>query len=167
MFEFLVRNAVAENHTGCQYHVNPRDRRCLSELVIPVIPSPKGSCSATGVKSRIDSQLGSSPGLTSMSHFSFNGMSDAILKSWCPQKSSCLRRLLGRVDALLSPNQFSINDHNKKILQPAWLSGVWADIQLPSWGQRSRASAWDAEKSLIRASRQDMETAWTSARDFS
>lgn len=25
VFEFLVRNAVAENHIGCQHHVNPRD----------------------------------------------------------------------------------------------------------------------------------------------
>lgn len=51
MFEFLVRNAVAENHVGCQHHVNPRDAAFPNVdvlVVIPVIASPKGSCNATG-----------------------------------------------------------------------------------------------------------------------
>ena len=51
MFEFLVRNAVAENHVGCQDHANPRDAAFPNVdvlVVIPVIPSPKGSGNATG-----------------------------------------------------------------------------------------------------------------------
>lgn len=46
VFEFLV----AENHVGCQHHVNPRDAAFPNPdiLVILVITSPKGSCNSTG-----------------------------------------------------------------------------------------------------------------------
>lgn len=53
MFEFLVRNAVAENHVGCQHHVNPRDAAFPNVdvlVVIPVVTSLKGSHNATGGK---------------------------------------------------------------------------------------------------------------------
>lgn len=45
MFEFLVRNAVAENHVGCQDHANPRDAAFPNVdvlVVIPVIPCKRG-----------------------------------------------------------------------------------------------------------------------------
>ena len=45
MFEFLVRNVVAENHVGCQDHANPRDAAFPNVdvlVVIPVIPCKRG-----------------------------------------------------------------------------------------------------------------------------
>lgn len=78
MFEFFVRNPVAEKQVGCQHHVKPHsvafpDVDVL--LVILVVNSWKGSHGALRVKSHISIQVGS---LTSMSFVSFAGINDAI-----------------------------------------------------------------------------------------
>lgn len=52
MFEFLVRNAVAENQIGCQHHAKPYDAAFpdVDVLVLLAVSSLKGSHNVTGAE---------------------------------------------------------------------------------------------------------------------
>lgn len=96
MFEFLVRNGVAENQIGCQHHAKPHDAAFpdVDVLVLLAVSSLKGSHNVTGAEILYQQQLGCSPCLTLVS-FSFSGTSINLVQYWCPNQCECWELISG------------------------------------------------------------------------